>query len=82
MIKANDSHVMVAGTPIDIMQDFVNITRAVRGVLTEKTTEDRADEIISLCGRIAYCEDDETEATMYLDRLIEVMNGAEAETNS
>jgi len=81
MIKSTDKSVAIAGNPIDVMQDFVNITKAVRGLFSEKLGKDRANEVISLCGRIAFAEDT-AEEEMYMERLADVLLKRELESNS
>lgn len=72
MIKSTDKHVAIAGNPIEIMQDFVNITKAVHGLFKEKMGEQSSNDIVALCGRIAFVED-QTEEEMYLERLAEIL---------
>ena len=72
MIKSDNKHVVISGSPLDLIQDFVNITTAFRGVFTDKLGEEKADELISLCGRYAYAKD-ESEENMYAERITEVM---------
>ena len=72
MIKSDNKHVIVSGNPIDLIQDFVNITNAFRGVFTDKIGREKADEIVSLCGRYAFAEDKDEE-TMYAERISEIL---------
>lgn len=72
MIKSDNKHVVISGNPLDLIQDFVNIMSAFRGVFTDKLGEEKADELISLCGRYAYAKDD-SEENMYAERITEVM---------
>ena len=81
MIKCDDCRVVISGTGVELLQDFVNITKGVRSVLKDKIGADRADEIISLCGRYAYAEN-ESEEIMYAERLCEVMAGVEEPSGS
>ena len=71
MIKSDGKHVVVSGSPIELIQDFVNIMTATREVFTEKLGSEKADEIISLCGRYAYA-DDASEEVLYAERLAEI----------
>lgn len=48
MIESNNKKVIVKGNPIEIIQDFVNITQVVRNVSTDNIGKEKADEIISL----------------------------------
>ena len=76
MIKSDDSRVVIAGTGVELLQDFVNITKGLRQVLADRCGEQKADEIISMCGRFAYAES-ETEEALYAERICEVMFGKE-----
>lgn len=79
MIKCDGDRVVIAGSGVELMQDFVNITKGIRQVLTEKCGEERADEMISMLGRFAYA-DSEDDEKMYADRLCEIMFGKDEET--
>lgn len=72
MIKSDNRMVSVEGTPMELIQDFVNIMTSFRNVFTNKMDRERADEIISLCGRYVYAED-ELEEMLYAERLAEVL---------
>ena len=76
MIKSDNDRVVIAGSGIELLQDFVNITKGLRQVLTEKVGVDRADEIISMLGRFAYA-DNETDEELYAERLCDIMFGKE-----
>ena len=63
-IKCFDGGTSVSGTPLDTVQDFVNIIVAVRRAFTELSSSDDADVLISLCGQLAYAiseKDDDKE---------------------
>lgn len=81
MIKSTDKHVAISGNPIDVMQDFVNITRAVYNIFVEKLGKESANEVISLCGRISFA-DDSDEEEMYLERLADVITSYNRKNNS
>ena len=79
MIKCENERVIIAGSGVELMQDFVNITKGFRQVLVDKCGEERADEIIGLLGRFAYADNDDDEE-MYATRLCEVMFGKDEES--
>lgn len=81
MIKCENERVIIAGTGVELMQDFVNITKGMRQVLVDKCGDDRADEIIGLLGRFAYAQND-IEEEMYAERLCEAMFGKEDSAKS
>lgn len=63
-IKCFDGGTSVSGTPLDTVQDFVNIIVAVRRAFSELSTTGDADVLISLCGKLAFAvseQDDERE---------------------
>lgn len=53
-IKCFDGGTSVSGSPLDTVQDFVNIIIAVRRAFTDMSSTEDADVLISLCGRLAY----------------------------
>lgn len=53
-IKCFDGGTSVSGTPLDTVQDFVNIIVAVRRAFAEISSYDDADVLISLCGKLAF----------------------------
>lgn len=81
MIKCDGCRVVMSGTGVELLQDFVNVTKGVRSTLSGEIGEERADEIITLCGRYAYAET-ESEEIMYAERLCEVIAGIEKKTGS
>ena len=63
-IKCFDGGTTVSGTPLDTVQDFVNIIVAVRRAFAELSSSDDADVLVSLCGQLAYAiseKDDDKE---------------------
>ena len=79
MIKSDGERVVIAGSGVELLQDFVNITKGLRQVLVDKCGEVKADEIIGLLGRFAYADNDDDEE-MYATRLCEVMFGKDEES--
>ena len=53
-IKCFDGGTSVSGTPLDTVQDFVNIIVAVRRAFADMSSNEDADVLISLCGKLAY----------------------------
>lgn len=76
MIKSTDKHVAIAGNPVEVMQDFVNVTKAVHGIFSEKLGEKPANDVVAICGRLAFV-DDSSEEEMYLERLAEILSKRE-----
>ena len=74
MIKAEGKSVICSGNGVELLQDFVNIMQSVRSVLISKLGNEKADEIIAVCGRYAYAEN-EAEEDMYLERIAEILAG-------
>lgn len=68
MINCDDVGVRVVGSTLNIIQDFTNIVSAVRKALLDNMTPETADELIALCGQLAYAsaaEDKSAEADLY-----------------
>lgn len=63
MIKAEQDtrHVKVAikGDTMEIIQEFTAIVNSVRERLSMEFPETIADELISMCGKLAYTEDED-----------------------
>ena len=72
MIKADDKNVELKGNPIELLQDYVNITREFRKMFTNDVGKDAANEMVALCGRIAFAENKEEEE-LYMGKLAEVI---------
>ena len=80
MIKSDGTKVICSGSGIELLQDFVNVMKSVRSILTERFGEEVADEVIAVCGRYTYADSD-AEEDMYLERLAEIIMGREVSAN-
>ena len=73
MIRCDGRKVLIAGTSLDTIQDFVNITKTVRNYFVDAYGEEVADKIVMLCGREAYAKDgDESVLTEMAELLREI----------
>ena len=61
-IKCFDGGTSVSGTPLDTVQDFVNIIVAVRRAFADMSSNEDADVLISLCGKLAYAVSEKDES--------------------
>ena len=58
MIVCGEGGVHVNGNTQQVAEDFMNIMNAVRTAFYEDIPEEKADEIISLCGQLVYSNDE------------------------
>ena len=61
-IKCFDGGTSISGSPLDTVQDFVNIIVAVRRAFLDMSSEDNADILVSLCGQLAYAISEKDDA--------------------
>ena len=63
MIKAEQTKgriaVAIRGDYMDVIQEFTAIVNSVRERLSSEMPEAVADELISMCGKLAYTEDED-----------------------
>ena len=57
-IICEDGKTRINGSTLDIIQDFTNVTAAFRATLRDHFSDQATDEIIALCGQLAYAESD------------------------
>lgn len=53
-IVCKDGATRVHGTPVDTVQDLINVLCAVRSTLEEHLSKEKTAEAIALCGQLAY----------------------------
>lgn len=71
MIKCDGKLVSVGGTPPEMLQDFINVTRTFRNALTQKFGKEKADALLVLCGQCAV--DDESNEPKYAEQMMEII---------
>lgn len=49
-----DGGTHISGDILTIIEDFTNVVASVRECLCDRLPEEKADEIIALCGQLAY----------------------------
>ena len=64
MIKCENGRTQIQGSTLDIIQDFANVTGAVRATLQEGYSSEATDELIALAGRMAFAESDDDPQAM------------------
>ena len=73
MIKCEKGGTRISGSTLDIVQDLANVIRAVRVSLTDDYSEEQADEVIRLCGEIAFAADDHRKCLELFQEVCEII---------
>ena len=61
-IICKDGKTELHGSTLTLIQDFANVTAAIRATFRDGYSDETADELIALCGQLAYADgDDEKE---------------------
>ena len=79
MIRCDGRRVLMMGTNVDALQDFVNITKTVRNYFADNYNEEVADKLITLCGREAYAEDGDVSA---VEEMVNILSEYSREVSS
>lgn len=70
---ADDMHsgIQLKGDVFSLLDEFTGIVRAMRNMLRDHLDEESADEVVALCGKLAFSED-AGERELIVDRIREI----------
>ena len=69
--------VRIDGDTVETIAEFISLLKSIRTAYSERYSDSVADDIIALCGRVAFCNDDDVEGEC-LKRIADVLKEAES----
>lgn len=69
--------VRIDGGTVETIAEFISLLKSIRTAYSERFSDSVADDIIALCGRVAFCNDDDIEDEC-LKRIADVLKEAES----
>lgn len=63
----------IKGSTLDIIQDFANVIHAVNESFREEYTPDETEELIALCGQLAFVHGNDEQSEDIIMRIVKVL---------